>query len=60
MGYQEIFVVVALIVLFFGAKHLPALLGGLGKAPKAFKKGLKGEEDERPVRQVEEIKKDGE
>lgn len=55
LGFTEILVIGAVFVLFFGARHLPALLGSLGRAPREFKKGLKGTDEERPVRDVDPL-----
>jgi sec-independent protein translocase protein TatA len=38
-------VILAVVVLLFGARRLPELGSALGKGMNAFKKGLAGEED---------------
>jgi sec-independent protein translocase protein TatA len=38
--------IVAFVVLLFGARRLPELGGALGKGVNAFKKGLEGKENE--------------
>ena len=43
---MEIFVVVFIILLLFGAKKLPELARGMGKAMKEFKKATKDVEDD--------------
>ena len=40
MGMPELLVVLAIFVLLFGAKRLPDLADGMGKAIRNFKKGL--------------------
>lgn len=57
-GWAEFLVVGAVVIIFLSARKLPELFGSVGKSVKSFKTGLKGEEDERPSRDVEEIKKD--
>ncbi len=42
-GLTEILVIVLLLVVVFGAKRLPQLGEGVGKALRNFKEGLKGE-----------------
>lgn len=42
-GLSEILVIVLLLVVIFGAKRLPQLGEGVGKALRNFKEGLKGE-----------------
>jgi len=56
MGMSELLVVFAILVLLFGAKRLPQLADGMGKAIRNFKKGLHTDEDEdvTPPKQVEE------
>lgn len=39
LGWTEILVVLALIMLLFGAKRLPELARSIGKSLKEFKKG---------------------
>jgi sec-independent protein translocase protein TatA len=46
LGPLEIFVVVFVILLLFGAKKLPELARGMGKAMKEFKKATKDVEDD--------------
>ena len=46
LGPLEIFVVVFLILLLFGAKKLPELARGMGKAMKEFKKATKEVEED--------------
>jgi sec-independent protein translocase protein TatA len=38
--------IVAFVVLLFGARRLPELGGALGKGVSAFKKGLEGKDSE--------------
>lgn len=57
-GWSEFLVVGAVVIIFFSARKLPELFGSVGKSVKNFKSGLKGDEESRPSRDVEEIKKD--
>jgi sec-independent protein translocase protein TatA len=52
----ELLVVLAIFVLLFGAKRLPALADGMGKAIRNFKKGLTSPEEDvtPPPKQVTE------
>lgn len=45
LGFWEIAIIVFVIVLLFGAKKIPELMGGLGKGIKSFKEGVKSEDD---------------
>lgn len=44
----EIIVILAVILLFFGARKLPDLARGLGKSIKEFKKATREDENEKP------------
>lgn len=46
MGVQELLIVFAILLLFFGAKKLPGLAGSLGTSIKEFRKGAESDEDE--------------
>ncbi len=41
----ELIVILAVVMLLFGAKKIPQLGEGLGKAIKGFKQGIKEDED---------------
>jgi sec-independent protein translocase protein TatA len=44
----ELLIILAIFVLLFGARRLPALADGMGKAIRNFKKGLNTDEDVTP------------
>ena len=46
IGSQELMVILLIVFLIFGAKRLPELGGGLGRAIRGFKNGLKEEDKE--------------
>jgi len=46
----ELLIVLAIVVLLFGAKKIPDLAKGMGKGIKDFKKAIK--EDEEDVKEV--------
>jgi len=39
-GGMELFVILLIVLILFGGKKLPELMGGIGKGIKSFKKGL--------------------
>ena len=39
LGYQELMVILVIVLLLFGAQKLPELARGLGKSMSEFKKG---------------------
>jgi sec-independent protein translocase protein TatA len=45
-GFWEILILVAIIVLLFGASRLPALARAFGQSITEFKKGIKEIEDQ--------------
>jgi sec-independent protein translocase protein TatA len=42
MGYQELLVVLVIVLLLFGPKNLPKLANSIGRAVRDFKSGLGG------------------
>jgi sec-independent protein translocase protein TatA len=58
LGYQELLIILVIVLILFGANRLPELAKSLGSSVKEFKKGVnevKGEEP--PVARKEEEKK---
>lgn len=52
MGGSEIFLIIAVLLLFFGAKRIPELAKGLGKGIKEFKdasSGLNKDDEEKKI-----------
>jgi len=45
LGLPEILVILFLVVLIFGARRLPEVGAGLGKAIKNFKSGISGKDE---------------
>lgn len=46
IGWQEILIILAVVLLLFGGRKIPELMEGLGKGVKSFKKGMKDVETE--------------
>jgi len=46
LGLPEYLVIFLVVLLFFGARRLPDLAGGLSKGIRLFKKGLKEDQQE--------------
>ena len=44
-GIQELLVVLAIVLIIFGASRLPQLGKGLGEGIRNFKKGIKGDDE---------------
>ena len=45
LGLPELLVILAIIIVIFGANRLPGLGRGIGDAIRGFKEGLKTDED---------------
>jgi sec-independent protein translocase protein TatA len=59
LGTQELIIILAIVFLIFGAKKLPEIGSGLGKAIKNFKGGVKSIEEGTPEKSKEETKDPG-
>jgi sec-independent protein translocase protein TatA len=44
IGVPELLIILAIIIIIFGANRLPGLGRGIGSAIKNFKEGIKGEQ----------------
>jgi sec-independent protein translocase protein TatA len=47
LGVGEIVLVLVILVVLFGASRIPELGKGIGEGIRNFKKGMKGDEDEK-------------
>jgi len=56
IGWQEILLILFIVLILFGAKRIPDLAKSLGRGVKEFKKGLK-DEIETPIETPDEDKK---
>jgi sec-independent protein translocase protein TatA len=59
LGTQELIIILAIVFLIFGAKRLPEIGSGLGKAIKNFKGGVKSIEEGAAEKPKEETKDSG-
>jgi sec-independent protein translocase protein TatA len=46
LGTTEIIIIALVVVLLFGGKKIPELMGGIGKGVRSFKKGMNEIEEE--------------
>lgn len=46
IGWQEITIVLVIVLLLFGAKRIPDVMRSFGKGIKEFKRGMKSIQDE--------------
>ncbi|HSF07272.1 MAG TPA: twin-arginine translocase TatA/TatE family subunit [Methylomirabilota bacterium] len=59
LGYQELLIILVIVLILFGANRLPELARSLGSSVKEFKKGvneLKGEDTNAAAKREEEKK----
>jgi sec-independent protein translocase protein TatA len=54
IGFTELLVLLAIVVILFGATRLPQLGKGIGEGIRNFKKGMRGADDEPAEGQLEE------
>lgn len=45
MGATELLIVLAIVIVLFGARRLPELGAGVGKAIRNFKSGISGKDE---------------
>jgi sec-independent protein translocase protein TatA len=58
LGYQELLIILVIVLILFGANRLPELARSLGSSVKEFKKGVNEAkaEDSTPAHKEEEKK----
>jgi sec-independent protein translocase protein TatA len=58
LGYQELLIILVIVLILFGANRLPELAKSLGSSVKEFKKGVNEiKAEEPPAARKEEEKK---
>jgi sec-independent protein translocase protein TatA len=45
IGATELFIILAIVIVLFGARRLPEIGSGVGKAIKNFKTGISGKDE---------------
>ncbi len=58
LGTQELVIILAIVFLIFGARKLPEIGSGLGRAIKNFKGGIKSIEEGPPEKPLEKPKEE--
>ena len=48
-GFQELLLILLIVIVLFGATKLPQLGRGIGEGIKNFRRGLKSDDDEAPA-----------
>lgn len=59
-GWQEILLILLIIIVLFGASRIPEIMKSMGKGVKAFKKGISDDDEEKKIesKETKENKKD--
>ncbi len=58
LGWSELLIILLIILLLFGAKNIPEIAKGIGKAITSFKKGVKETEDDLKSSATDDSNKD--
>ena len=58
LGMPELMLILLIVIMLFGAKRIPEIMGGLGKGIKTFKKAMDGEEAGPPDKPANETPKE--
>lgn len=53
-GGTELFLILLVILLFFGGKKIPSLMRGIGKGVKEFKDAKENMKSEKPTDEIKE------
>ena len=55
-GPWELIIILIIVVMLFGAKRIPEIMGGVGKGIKTFKKTMEGDDSETTTESKSESK----
>jgi sec-independent protein translocase protein TatA len=55
-GYQELIIILIIVILLFGVGRISKIAGEMGSGLRAFKDGLQGEKDEEKEKEKEKEK----
>lgn len=50
LGFNELFIILLIVIVLFGASRLPQLGRGLGEGIRNFKRGIKSADDDPAVK----------
>lgn len=57
-GYQELIIILVIVLIIFGAKKLPEIGAGLGKGITNFKKAIKDPKSDNEEKEPDQIEKE--
>lgn len=49
VNFQEIMILLVVVMLLFGSARLPSLMRNLGRSAVEFKKGMRGDDESEPT-----------
>lgn len=58
IGFYELLIILAIVLLVFGGRKLPEVAKGLGKALREFRKAAKGEDEGEELKKFPESPKE--
>ena len=58
IGMPELMLILLIVIMLFGAKRIPEIMGGLGKGIKTFKKAMETDEVTPPEKPANEVPKE--
>jgi sec-independent protein translocase protein TatA len=58
LGMPELMVILLIVIMVFGAKRIPEIMGGLGKGIKTFKKSMETDEVLPPEKPANDVPKE--
>jgi len=58
LGMPELLLILLIVVIIFGAKRIPEIMGGIGKGIKTFKKSMEEETPPSPPTSSSELPKE--
>lgn len=53
---EELLIILLIVLVLFGAKRIPELARSIGTSVREVKKGVRGEDDETPVKAAQSAK----
>jgi sec-independent protein translocase protein TatA len=56
VGWQEILLIVLIVLLLFGAKRIPEVMRSIGKGVREFKRGMKELDSDEPEKEHKDDK----
>ncbi len=56
LGFPELLLILAIVLVFFGGRRIPDLARGLGEGIRSFKEGMTGPGSEKPADKAPEEK----